>query len=84
QGSGSYAVEAVLGSAIHPEDKLLIISNGAYGARMAEMAQRLGITHHLYDCGEVVKPDIEWIEQLLQQDNQITHIAMVHCETTTG
>ncbi|EJD6080384.1 2-aminoethylphosphonate--pyruvate transaminase [Providencia sp. CRE-3FA-0001] len=84
QGSGSYAVEAVLGSAIHPEDKLLIISNGAYGARMAEMAQRLGITHHLYDCGEVVKPDIEWIEQLLQQDSQITHIAMVHCETTTG
>ena len=37
QGSGSYAVEAVLGSAIGAQGKVLIISNGAYGARMIEM-----------------------------------------------
>lgn len=84
QGSGSFAVEAVLGSVIAPQHKLLIISNGAYGARMAEMAQRMGLAHDLYDCGEVSLPDIDHIEQLLQQDHTITHIAMVHCETTTG
>lgn len=84
QGSGSYAVEAVLGSAIGDKEKVLIISNGAYGARMAEMAQRLGVAHCVYDCGEVSLPDVQQIEQLLQQDSQITHIAMVHCETTTG
>ncbi|MEX9848386.1 2-aminoethylphosphonate--pyruvate transaminase [Providencia huaxiensis] len=84
QGSGSYAVEAVLGSAIGPKEKILIISNGAYGARMAEMVQGLGISHCIYDCGEVSLPDLQQIEQILQQDNQITHIAMVHCETTTG
>ncbi|MEQ5402783.1 2-aminoethylphosphonate--pyruvate transaminase [Providencia rettgeri] len=84
QGSGSYAVEAVLGSAIGDKEKVLIISNGAYGARMAEMAQRLGVAHCVYDCGEVSLPDVQKIEQLLRQDSQITHIAMVHCETTTG
>ncbi|MTC22658.1 MULTISPECIES: 2-aminoethylphosphonate--pyruvate transaminase [unclassified Providencia] len=84
QGSGSYAVEAVLGSVLAPQDKILIVSNGAYGARMAEMAQLMGISHHVYDCGEVAKPDVAVIEQLLQQDSQISHIAMVHCETTTG
>ncbi|EOV8086252.1 2-aminoethylphosphonate--pyruvate transaminase [Providencia huaxiensis] len=84
QGSGSYAVEAVLGSAIGAKEKIFIISNGAYGARMAQMAEGLGISHCIYDCGEVSLPDLQQIEQILQQDNQITHIAMVHCETTTG
>lgn len=84
QGSGSYAVEAVLGGAIGSQDKILIISNGAYGARMVEMAQRMGLQHTVYACDEVMLPDIEKIEQRLQQDSQITHIAMVHCETTTG
>ncbi|MEQ4693169.1 MULTISPECIES: 2-aminoethylphosphonate--pyruvate transaminase [Providencia] len=84
QGSGSFAVEALLGSAISSQHKLLIISNGAYGRRMAEMAQRMGLSHHLYDCGEVALPDLHHIEQLLQRDQNITHIAMVHCETTTG
>ncbi|MBB1202307.1 2-aminoethylphosphonate--pyruvate transaminase [Enterobacteriaceae bacterium 89] len=84
QGSGSYAVEAVLGSAIGPQGKVLIVSNGAYGARMIEMAALMGIAHHAYDCGEVARPDVQAIEQILQQDGAITHIAMVHCETTTG
>ncbi|SQC09431.1 2-aminoethylphosphonate--pyruvate transaminase [Klebsiella pneumoniae] len=43
QGSGSYAVEAVLGSVIGEQGKVLIVSNGAYGARMIEMAQLMGI-----------------------------------------
>jgi 2-aminoethylphosphonate-pyruvate transaminase len=84
QGSGSYAVEAVLGSAIGEQDKVLIISNGAYGTRMIEMASLMNVAHHALDCGEMVKPDVEEIEQILQQDPAITHIAMVHCETTTG
>ena len=84
QGSGSYAVEAVLGSAIGVQDKILIISNGAYGARIIEMAKLLNIAHHPYDCGEVARPDAAAIERILQTDPAITHIAMVHCETTTG
>lgn len=84
QGSGSYAVEAVLGSIAAPEVKVLIVNNGAYGARMAEMATLMGIQHVCYDCGEVAQPDMHTIDMLLAQDLAITHIAMVHCETTTG
>lgn len=84
QGSGSYAVEAVLGSAIGDAGKVLIVSNGAYGARMIEMASLMGIAHRAYDCGEVARPDVAEIERLLCEDHSITHIAMVHCETTTG
>ncbi|STT82798.1 2-aminoethylphosphonate--pyruvate transaminase [Klebsiella pneumoniae] len=84
QGSGSYAVEAVLGSVIGEQGKVLIVSNGAYGARMIEMAQLMGIACHPYDCGEVSRPDAAAIEQILQNDPVITHIAMVHSETTTG
>ena len=84
QGSGSYAVEAVLGTALGPGAKVLIISNGAYGARMIEMASLMGINHRVCDVGEVNAPDPMAIETILQQDGAITHIAMVHCETTTG
>lgn len=84
QGSGSYAVEAVLGCAIGPQGKVLIVNNGAYGARMAEMAALMGIGHIVYDCGEVNRPDVAAIESLLNDDRAISHIAMVHCETTTG
>ena len=64
--------------------KVLIVSNGAYGARMIEMAQLMGIACHPYDCGEVSRPDAAAIEQILQNDPAITHIAMVHSETTTA
>ena len=51
---------------------------------MIEMAQLMGIACHPYDCGEVSRPDAAAIEQILQNDPAITHIAMVHSETTTG
>ena len=84
QGSGSFAVEGVLGTAIGPQDKLLIVNNGAYGARMIEMARLMDIDHHAFDCGEVNEPDVAAMEAVLKNDARISHIAMVHCETTTG
>ncbi|RTF83738.1 2-aminoethylphosphonate--pyruvate transaminase [Serratia marcescens] len=84
QGSGSFAVEGVLGTVIGPHDKLLIVNNGAYGARMIEMARLMDIDHHAFDCGEVNEPDVAAMEAVLKSDARISHIAMVHCETTTG
>ena len=62
QGSGSFAVEAVLGTVMGPQDKLLIVNNGAYGARMIEMARLMDINHHAFNCGEVNEPDVEAME----------------------
>lgn len=84
QGSGTASVEAVLSTVINPQHKLLIIDNGAYGARMADIARYHKLNHSLYKVSETSLPNIEEIERHLQQDSSITHVAMVHCETTTG
>lgn len=84
QGSGSYLVESVLGSALTAEHKLLVVNNGAYGARMVEMAKRLAIAVSEFDCGETQRPDLTALEAAITATPGLTHLAMVHCETTTG
>jgi 2-aminoethylphosphonate-pyruvate transaminase len=84
QGSGSFSVEATLGSVIPPEGKVLIITNGAYGARMVQMASRLRIWHSEYALAETQVPTIEELAVILSGDLDLTHVALVHCETTTG
>lgn len=84
QGSGSFIVESVLQTALSSEDHILIISNGAYGKRIAQMAKRIGKHHtHLALSFDKV-PDISEIEHTIKHNDAITHIAFVHCETTTG
>jgi len=84
QGSGSYCVESVIGSALGSADKLLVLTNGAYGKRIVQMAEVLGVQVAVIDSGEVSLPNLNDLESMLQQDPAITHVAMVHCETTTG
>lgn len=84
QGSGSFGVEACLGTAVPPWGKLLILTNGAYGRRMIEMAERLKIPYIGLDCEEVKTPSLHRVDQLLAGDGSVTHVAVVHCETTTG
>ena len=84
QGSGTASVEATIGSAIGKNDKLLIIDNGAYGARMAEIAEYLQINFVTLCPGETAQPDLQQLDTTLANDSSITHVAMVHCETTTG
>lgn len=84
QGSGTFSVESIVGSIVPEKGKLLVLVNGAYGARIALIAKTLRIHTVVNDSGEVSPPDLEKLEQTLQQDKEITHVAVVHCETTTG
>jgi 2-aminoethylphosphonate-pyruvate transaminase len=84
QGSGTFSVEAVLGTAVPPDGKLLIIANGAYGERMGIIAARLRIPSIQLDFEETARPDLVTIRQTLEADPSVTHVALVHCETTTG
>ncbi|MDN5201059.1 2-aminoethylphosphonate--pyruvate transaminase [Fulvivirgaceae bacterium BMA10] len=84
QGSGTFSVEATIGSVLPPDGKLLVLSNGAYGQRLAQIAQRLKIDTVVHDSGEIEPPDLELLERTLQSDKKITHVVVVHCETTTG
>ncbi len=84
QGSGTFSVEATLGSVIPPDGKLLAVNNGAYGKRIVDIARRLRIDCYELDQVETQPADLERIEHALNHDPTITHVAVVHCETTTG
>lgn len=84
QGSGSFGVESVLTGVIGAKDKLLIAANGAYGLRMAEICRHAGISFTLYRQDYDRQPDPEVIADYLQKDPEITHVSMVHGETTSG
>lgn len=84
QGSGTFSVESVIGSVIPPDGKLLVLANGAYGQRLAKIAERLKITLAIQDSGDLNPPDAGRLRETLKEDTAITHVALVHGETTTG
>ncbi len=84
QGSGTFAVESTIGSVVPAAGKLLIVDNGAYGRRMVEIARRLRIEHVVLAHAETEPADVDRVRAAFEADQGITHLAMVHCETTTG
>ncbi len=84
QGSGTFSVEATLISAVPSDGKLLILSNGAYGNRMGEIAHYARLNHDVlrWKETETIKP--EEVDRYLSSHGDITHVSFVHCETTTG
>lgn len=85
QGSGSFGVEAAIGTAIPKKDAtLLIAANGAYGERMIEVADYLAIPHIDLRVPEDQTVTLDAVEKALTAHPEVTHFAMVHCETTTG
>jgi 2-aminoethylphosphonate-pyruvate transaminase len=84
QGSGTFGIEATLGSVIHRGGKLLVVINGAYGARIQAIAERLEIECVAMRVAENTIPSAEQLHETLLNDVDITDVAVVHCETTTG
>ena len=84
QGSGTFSVESAIGSVIPADGKLVVLINGEYGRRIGQIANKLGISTVTIDSSELAAPDPQALDKVLQEDPQITHVAMVHCETTTG
>jgi 2-aminoethylphosphonate-pyruvate transaminase len=85
QGSGTFAIEAVLGSlAPREKNKTLVIANGAYGDRAAQILERLGRPYLKIDKGDSAAPSADEVAPLLQADRDISHVWVVHCETTSG
>jgi len=84
QGSGTFIVEAVLGSLIPPEGKALILINGAYGRRMAKMMDYLKREYLVHETPEDTVPNLTQLDSTLARDSKISHVLVVHCETTSG
>ncbi|WP_054860798.1 2-aminoethylphosphonate--pyruvate transaminase [Gracilibacillus sp. JCM 18860] len=84
QGSGTFTVESVMTSTIKRNEKALIITNGAYGERIVQIAECGGINYRQYRVNYDQYPNDKDIRRILEEDQEITHLVMVHCETTTG
>jgi len=84
QGSGTFSVESIIGTAVPAGGKLLVLPNGAYGDRIVQIARTLKINCVFNDSGELDPPDLEKLEATLKADGAITHVVVVHSETTTG
>ncbi|WP_027467374.1 2-aminoethylphosphonate--pyruvate transaminase [Deefgea rivuli] len=84
QGSGTFAVEAALGTLVPRAGKLLVLENGAYGQRMSKIARAIGRDVTVLSWPDGVAIDALAVKAKLQNDPAITHIGLIHCETATG
>lgn len=84
QGSGTFGVESVFSSVIGDDEKVLICSNGAYGERMTQICDRNRISYAHYQQVYDKVPDAAEVARLLADNPSITHVSMVHSETTSG
>ncbi len=84
QGSGTFAVEAMVGTAVPDGGTLLVLAGGAYGRRIAQIAERLRIETVTLESDERTPPDLDQLDAVLSERTDISHVAVVHCETTTG
>lgn len=84
QGSGTFVVEAMLASFLPRESKTLVLVNGAYGNRIAETLKYLGRDHTIIDKGDYLPPRAIEVAAALEADPSISHVVVVHCETSSG
>lgn len=84
QGSGTFGVEAVFATAVPPQGKVVVLSNGAYGERALQMLRHARIDHTALRTPEDTPNDPAALDRALAEDPAITDVMTVHCETTSG
>ncbi len=85
QGSGTFAIEAALGSFCPDKRrKTLVVANGAYGDRAAQILERIGRPYVKIDKGDSAAPTVEDVTTMMDADKAISHVWLIHCETTSG
>ena len=84
QGSGTFAVEAMLTTFVPRDGKVLLLINGAYGQRAKKICEIAGRAFAVLETSEDTPPDLAAVEAVLRDDTAITHVFAVQCETTSG
>ena len=84
QGSGTFVVEAMIGNFVPADGKLLILINGAYGQRIAKICDYYRRNYLIQESPEDVPVDVQQLDATLDADAGISHVVVVHCETTSG
>jgi len=84
QGSGTFSVEAAVNTLVPRDGHVLVLINGAYGSRLARLAQMMGRKVSTFETAEDVPTTPQDVDRLLAADPSITHVGLIHCETSTG
>jgi 2-aminoethylphosphonate-pyruvate transaminase len=84
QGSGTFSVEAAVNTLVPRDGHLLVLVNGAYGQRLAKLARMMGRRVSVFETAEDVPTTAADVDRLLASDASVTHVGLIHCETSTG
>ena len=84
QGSGTFSVEAAVNTLVPRDGHVLVLINGAYGKRLARLTTMMGRKTTTFETADDVPTTADDVERLLAQDPSITHVGLIHCETSTG
>lgn len=84
QGSGTFSVEAAIGTLVPRTGHVLVPVNGAYCRRIATICRYLGRRHSVIEYADDERVRAADVERCLEADTSITHVALVHCETSCG
>ncbi len=84
QGSGTFAVEAAVNTLVPRDGHVLVLINGAYGKRLARLTELMGRRTTTFETADDVPTTAADVDRLLAADPSITHVGLIHCETSTG
>lgn len=84
QGSGTFAVEAVIDTMVPRGGRLLVLVNGAYGRRIQDICAYINRDCEILECAEDAPTPVDRLAERLAGDASISHVAAFHCETTSG
>ena len=84
QGSGTFSVEAAVNTLVPRDGHVLVLINGAYGTRLAKLTRMMGRKLTVFETAEDVPTTPQDVDRLLAADPSITHVGLIHCETSTG
>jgi 2-aminoethylphosphonate-pyruvate transaminase len=84
QGSGTFSVEGAVNTLVPRDGHVLVLINGAYGKRLARLTEMMGRRLSVFETADDVQTTAADVARLLDADASITHVGLIHCETSTG
>jgi len=84
QGSGTFSVEGAVNTLVPRNGHVLVLINGAYGKRLARLTEMMGRKLTCFETADDTQTTAADVARMLDRDSSITHVAVVHCETSTG
>src|SRR3984893_471111 len=84
QGSGTFSVEGAVNTLVPRNGHVLVLVNGAYGKRFARLTEMMGRRLSTFETADDVPTTAADVARKLDADPSITHVGLIHCETSTG